>query len=275
MRKIIITLILVFSPCLPAFAGKSTIAVISFQPNGVSESAAKAVTELIQSELVKSEKYIVLERQRMNQVMNEIGFQQTGCTDLTCAVKVGKMLSAERIVIGNLIRAGDKMIISGRIVNVKQGISEFAAQEKVEKLEDLDKSVTNFVTKITGAAEDIISLKDYGWKCIKGNCADGEGTVEHPKGNKYSGEFRNGQFYGNGTIEYKDGSMYVGNFKDNMYDGFGTYYFPDGRKYVGKFKNNKFNGKGTVFDANGNIIEEGNYVDDRLQGCCLMFWKLQ
>jgi hypothetical protein len=48
------------------------------------------------------------------------------------------------------------------------------------------------------------------------------------------------------------GEKYVGEFKDGEYHGQGTETFSDGRKYVGKWKDGKLR-NGTFYNKYGNI----------------------
>lgn len=47
------------------------------------------------------------------------------------------------------------------------------------------------------------------------------------------------QMNGSGTLSHPSGAVYNGQFRDNMYHGIGTYHFPDGTKYTGMFSNNR------------------------------------
>lgn len=44
---------------------------------------------------------------------------------------------------------------------------------------------------------------------------------------------------GAGTLVHPSGAKYEGDFMDNMYHGNGTYHFPDGTKYIGNFNENR------------------------------------
>ena len=111
----------------------------------------------------------------------------------------------------------------------------------------------------------------------------------HPdfKGDKYVGEYKDGNYNGQGTFTWADGEKYVGEFKDHKLNGQGTYTFANGNKYVGEYKDGKRNGQGTftwlngdrydgewkddkshgrgiVYNVNGSIEESGIYKDDKL-----------
>lgn len=48
------------------------------------------------------------------------------------------------------------------------------------------------------------------------------------------------QMQGRGTLRHPSGASYEGEFKDNMYHGTGTYIFPDSSVYRGQFHNNRY-----------------------------------
>ena len=49
--------------------------------------------------------------------------------------------------------------------------------------------------------------------------------------------------HGLGTYYYANGDKYVGEFENGNRHGQGTYYFADGRSDTGKWKNDEYMGK--------------------------------
>jgi TonB family protein len=92
---------------------------------------------------------------------------------------------------------------------------------------------------------------------------NGFGTYFFSDGEKYIGEFKNDLRNGKGTYFYLNGNQYIGQWKDDFRSGLGTQYYASGSKYVGEFKNHKLNGLGTLFANNGEILKEGNWLDDK------------
>ena len=99
-------------------------------------------------------------------------------------------------------------------------------------------------------------------QCIKGNCKNGQSTYAWANGDKYVGEFKDGNRTGQGTYAWANGDKYVGEFKDGKIEGQGTFTFASGNKYEGEFKDGNFNGQGTMTSANGDIINSGIWEND-------------
>jgi hypothetical protein len=94
---------------------------------------------------------------------------------------------------------------------------------------------------------------------------NGQGSFIFTSGNKYVGEFKDDQFNGQGTYAWSSGAKYFGEFKDDQFNGHGTYTWSNGDKYVGEFKDDDFNGQGTLKYADGTIDKEGIWKDGEFQ----------
>ncbi len=124
------------------------IAVMDLKANNVPNSEAQAVTDLIRADLVDTGMFTVVERGQMNEVLKEQALQQTGCTDNACAVEVGKLLSANKILLGEISKIGSTVILTVRIVDVEKGVAEFSSTEKVKSMDVLDTAVSSLVKRL-------------------------------------------------------------------------------------------------------------------------------
>ena len=52
-------------------------------------------------------------------------------------------------------------------------------------------------------------------ECIKGDCTNGYGTYTWANGNKYVGEFKDGNWHGQGTYTFADGTVDNGIWENN------------------------------------------------------------
>ena len=85
-----------------AFTQDVTIAVLDFDGDGVSQSETRTLTNRLRDEMFNTGIYIVLERGKMDEVLKEQGFQQTGCVTSECAVEVGNMLGVQQMIGGSI-----------------------------------------------------------------------------------------------------------------------------------------------------------------------------
>jgi TolB-like protein len=150
-KRILFLLLLSLSICSPLFAEtkKMRIAIMDFSPKGIAVKDSRTISELIRNDMINTNEYTVVERDQMNKILYEQGFQMTGCTDDSCAVEAGKLLSANKILVGSVIKLGDKIIITGRIVDVEKGTADFSEKADAETMNDLDDTAERFVKRLT------------------------------------------------------------------------------------------------------------------------------
>lgn len=97
------------------------MAVIDFQGNGITEDEAKALTDRFRNEMFKFGQYDMMERSFMEEILDEQGFQLSGCTSDACVVEVGKLVGVEQMIGGSISKVGDVYTISTRIISVETG----------------------------------------------------------------------------------------------------------------------------------------------------------
>jgi len=131
---------------------QSTIAVIDFEANGVSQVENKALSNRLRNELVKLGIYQVVERELMDEILQEQGFQQTGCVSDECLVTVGKMIGVTKIVGGSISLVGRITTASMRMIDVETGellkVTDYDSNEGVEDL--LTRGMENVAANLSG-----------------------------------------------------------------------------------------------------------------------------
>ncbi len=128
---------------------KMRIAILDLKPEDISIKTSKVVSNMLRTELINIGSFTVIERSQMDKLLKEQGFQQTGCTDQECAVQLGRLMSAKKILIGEIGTLGNEIIISVRIVDVEKGIAEYAAMEKSHSVNQLDQAVIALTEKLS------------------------------------------------------------------------------------------------------------------------------
>jgi TolB-like protein len=71
----------------------------------------------------------LVKRGMMEEVLQEQGFQQTGCTSEECAVEVGQLLGVQNMIGGSIGRVGDTFTIDARMISVQSGVSLVTKQK--------------------------------------------------------------------------------------------------------------------------------------------------
>ena len=128
LRKIIaITLanILLFSNLTALNTKNETIAVFDFSGNDINSNTARTLSDRLRIELVKYNFINVLERSRIDAILEEQAIQMSGCVD-ECLVEVGKLLGATSIITGSIGKVGDYYTINARKINATTGKLENA-----------------------------------------------------------------------------------------------------------------------------------------------------
>lgn len=114
-------LLLVCAAFLPADM-KPMISVLDFETgSGVSIAEAEVFPAVLEVELKKTGAFDLIEASRREQILEQQAASLSGCTDDECAIEIGKLLTADRIVLGKLSKAGGEYILLAKIVNVGDG----------------------------------------------------------------------------------------------------------------------------------------------------------
>ncbi|MBD3232824.1 MAG: hypothetical protein GF315_03775 [candidate division Zixibacteria bacterium] len=100
---------------------KRRIAVFSFEDKTDygKENVGDAMADMLTTEMVKSGKYIVIERQQLNAIMQEQQLGMTGAVTPQTAVEVGKLLGVELAVFGVVSEFGQKKSQTGGALKKK------------------------------------------------------------------------------------------------------------------------------------------------------------
>jgi len=119
MPKAILSSLLFLAVMLTAQT--TNIAVIDFVGNNVPQADTKALTDRLRAELFQTGKFTVLEREKMDVILNEQQFQLTGCTSDACAVEVGQLLAVQQMVSGSISQVGHTFSVTARLIDVEKG----------------------------------------------------------------------------------------------------------------------------------------------------------
>ena len=101
----------VVAPTLSAAGDKPRIAVLEFRNKADNQwwghGGAEAAQDVFVTELVKSGKFTVVDRERLDAMMQEKGLQQSGDIDPKTAIKLGKILGLNYLLTGAVTEYGN------------------------------------------------------------------------------------------------------------------------------------------------------------------------
>jgi hypothetical protein len=85
--------------------------------------------------------------------------------------------------------------------------------------------------------------------------------MERPDGRFYIGQFVGGEQHGEGNCTWASGQRYEGGYSHGERNGHGKFTEKIGGWYYGDWYNGKQHGNGKLFDAKGDLLFEGPFVN--------------
>lgn len=162
--QVLVTGSLVYVSGLRAYGNDTLprLAILDFKSDASLEKKALSISELLRNEFARRKQYQVLERSQIDSLLREHQLIQSGVAEKKEAVKLGKLVSARKVMIGRVIKYGDTIVISGRIIDIEKGIADSGANASACPDDDILEVVSLFVDNITGekgASESEVRIK--------------------------------------------------------------------------------------------------------------------
>ena len=156
LYRLFYSLVALATISLPIYAqtteGKQTVAVLEFEGRGISQLESKTLTDRLMSEMVNTDAVIMVERNQMDEILNEQGFQQSGCTSSECAAEVGALLGVQNMVSGSFGKLGNSYTIDAKMFSVETGATIRTVSKTYKG------AVDNLLTVIEVVAWEIVGL---------------------------------------------------------------------------------------------------------------------
>ncbi len=131
---------------------KPVLAIVNLTPQNVSFEDANIITGFIQEELFFAGQYELIERTLVEEVLKEYQNKQTSICDLKCAIKVGKHLKANEIIMGTVGKLGEFFTVQIKMVDIETDkISNMSSIRAKCQLGELPNYIGELVGKITRA----------------------------------------------------------------------------------------------------------------------------
>ena len=100
-------------------SGRFTMAVLDLDNLGVDQSLAASVMNLLVSRLANVPYLALVERGDVEQVLEELKFQNTGITSARDAAEIGRLLNAQNVLLGNVNQLGSSLTVAVRLVETE------------------------------------------------------------------------------------------------------------------------------------------------------------
>jgi|SRR3989339_464190 len=118
-------------------SAKNNYAVFDFKGMNISEADANVISEFVRNYLV-NRGIEVVDRNNMQMILAEQGFQQTGCTDQTCVTKMGKILNVNKGIMGSFSKMGNIYFITVNLIDIETAKIISSAKVKFSNLDNAD-----------------------------------------------------------------------------------------------------------------------------------------
>jgi TolB-like protein len=141
---------------------KVTTALINLKAgNGVNDGESEIISDRLRSELFKTGKVTIMERDQMQEILKEQGFQQSGaCTDEACLVEMGQMLGVKHMVVGSLGKLGSMFMVNVRSIDVQTSkVINVVSVDVKGDIEDLVEKLPEIAEQLVSAVQQTQTLK--------------------------------------------------------------------------------------------------------------------
>jgi len=132
---------------------KPSIAVLTLKNAAeVKQGEAEIISDRLRIELFNTGNVDVMEREQMQTILQEQGFQASGaCTDEGCMVELGKLLGVQNMITGSMGKLGNLYLLNVRSIDVKTGkIMRVVSRDIKGDIEEVVGHLSDIAYELTG-----------------------------------------------------------------------------------------------------------------------------
>lgn len=178
-----------------------TVAVLGFESDSFCLGDSTGVmSDLLSDELVRIEGITVVERKRIDRVIEEMDFQMSGWTDAKTVKAAGKMVNADCVITGSVDTLGATLYVTARMIEVESAKvlhsakmtcatwDEFSrklpqfARECVKKMPSPNRFLGTWVGEVPSGNVYEITFAEKGVCTVKASSDGNFGTASGAKG---------------------------------------------------------------------------------------------
>lgn len=129
---------------------KPKIAITRFRAGKrVQESIALLATESIKMHLLRTNIFLVLEREDIGLLFKEQSLNESGVLDVDERSKIGRMLSVDHVVFGSVSKIKKNYLLTIKIVDVESGALVYSDIANIKDVDNIQKACENLVAGIS------------------------------------------------------------------------------------------------------------------------------
>ncbi len=147
---LLVTVALIMACAAMSVFAVDVIAVLDFKSLLADEELGIAVSEILRTELASLGDYTVIERGMLEQILEEQALQSSGAIDSGTAAEIGKLLGANLVVTGSIVKTGDVYTINSRFIDIETGVIKTGQNIRGEGENEISNMVHQLALVITG-----------------------------------------------------------------------------------------------------------------------------
>ena len=125
--------------------------VLDLDTSGVSAADARIIESNIATTIMQTGAYQVIGRSEREAILQEVGYQSSDCADEKCQIEIGKLLSADLIVVGTVDKADTKLAVHLKVIEVESGLTVRSSSHSYESLAELVKDSQRLTLEVVDA----------------------------------------------------------------------------------------------------------------------------
>ena len=119
MKRVLPVLLMVVASGATHGEEMPTITVLDFKVNNVSQGDMQSIVSFLSASLFGTRLYTVIDSSQRDAILKELEFSSADCTDEACQLEIGKLLSAELIVIGDIGKVGSRYMLTAKVLETE------------------------------------------------------------------------------------------------------------------------------------------------------------
>jgi hypothetical protein len=149
-----LSFILLLSIGLCGYAQLPKAAVIGVDVK-VQQLEDQNLSELLRIELAKHNKFEVVDRYEVDDLLKKAGINPSDCYSKSCLVKAGSILGSDKVIAGNIDRLGESIYIRLRVIDVElKSVEKEVVNEFIILPQKINTMISISVNDIVGVVND-------------------------------------------------------------------------------------------------------------------------